>query len=44
MHISYKVGDGVEMQFDDGAVTFRSNGGTLWPDWPEKAGQGLGIG
>ena len=32
----YKVGDGVEMQFDNGAVTLYSNGGILWPDWFER--------
>ena len=33
----YTVGDGVEMRFDDGNVTFYSDGGTLWPDWVKKA-------
>ena len=26
------------MRFSDGAVTFYSDGGTLWPNWPERAG------
>ena len=34
----YKVGNGVKMRFNDGAVTFYSRRGTLWPDWTEKAG------
>ena len=38
MDESYKVGNDVEMRFDDGAVTFYSDDGTLWPDWLERAG------
>ena len=34
---SYKVGDGVIIKFDRGNAVLYSNGGTLWPDWLERA-------
>lgn len=33
----YKVGNDVKMRFHRGALELYSNGGTLWPDWLERA-------